>query len=82
MCPPFSSLSVSYLSDLRQHKDSLIRGATLVLGGAALLVAGTLIGLGAGKLYAVVAGTLGVAGVIVIFLGFCMYVVPPLLPAK
>ena len=73
---------MTYWDEIREHRDSFIRGATLVLGGAALILVATLIGLGEGKWLAVAAGTIGVTGVCVIFLGFFVYVVPPLLPAK
>lgn len=64
------------------QKDSLIRGATLLLGGIALILAGTLVGLAPGRGAQVGAGLLAVTGVVVMFLGFFVYVVPPLLPSK
>lgn len=73
---------VAWLADVVQQKDSLIRGGTLILGGLALVLAGTLIGFATGKWMQVAAGTLAVTGIVVMFLGFFVYVVPPLLPAK
>lgn len=73
---------MAWLADVVQQKDSLIRGGTLILGGLALVLAGTLIGFATGKWMQVAAGTLAVTGIVVMFLGFFVYVVPPLLPAK
>jgi hypothetical protein len=82
MSPEPARRVVSLLEQIRAEKDSLIRGATLVLGGMALVLAGTLIGLGESKFAAVAAGTLATTGIVVAFLGFFIYVLPPLLPAK
>lgn len=71
-----------WLDDVRAEKDSLIRGGTLLLGGLALVLAGTLVGFASGKWMQVAAGTLAVTGIVVMFLGFFVYVIPPLLPAK
>lgn len=71
-----------WLDDVLQQKDSLIRGGTLLLGGLALVLVGTIVGFGTGKWVQVAAGTLAVTGVVIMFLGFFVYVVPPLLPAK
>ena len=73
---------VSLVDTLREHKDTLLRGVTLFIGGFALIVAGSLIGVGSGKLAEVAAGTIAITGVIVAFLGFFVYILPPLLPAK
>ena len=73
---------MAWLQDVLAQKDSLIRGGTLFLGGLALVLAGTLIGFATGKWMQVAAGTLAVTGIIVMFLGFFVYVIPPLLPAK
>lgn len=73
---------MAWLDDVLTHKDSLIRGATLALGGMALVLAGTLLGLAEGKWMAVAAGTLATTGIVVAFLGLFVYVLPPMLPAK
>lgn len=73
---------MTWLEDVLAQKDSLIRGGTLLIGGIALILAGTLIGLGGTKWLQVAAGTLATTGVVVMFLGFFLYVVPPMLPAK
>jgi hypothetical protein len=73
---------VGYLKDVLSHKDTLVRGVTFILGGAALVLAGTLIGLNTTKVAQVAAGTIATTGVIVMFLGFFVYILPPLLPAK
>ncbi|HUR68989.1 MAG TPA: hypothetical protein VM370_07055 [Candidatus Thermoplasmatota archaeon] len=73
---------MAWLRDVLAQKDSLIRGGTLLVGGLALVLAGTLIGLEGSKWAQVAAGTLAVTGIVVMFLGFFVYVVPPLLPAK
>ena len=71
-----------WLDEVRAEKDSLIRGGKLVLGGLALVLAGTLIGFASGKWMQVVAGLFAVTGIVVMFLGFFVYVVPPLLPSR
>lgn len=73
---------VPWLQDVLAEKDSLLRGATLLLGGLALVLVGTLIGLAEGKWVAVAAGTLATTGIVVAFLGLFVYVLPPMLPAK
>lgn len=73
---------MSFLQGVREHKDALLRGATLLVGGLALVVAGTLVGLDDAAWAQVAAGTLAVSGIVVAFLGFFVYVLPPLLPAK
>lgn len=73
---------MAWLDEVRAHKDSLIRGVTLALGGMTLVLAGTLIGLAEGKWMAVAAGTLATTGIVVAFLGLFVYVLPPILPAK
>lgn len=73
---------MSWLSDVLAQKDSLIRGGTFLLGGFALMLAGTLVGLQGSRWAQVGAGTVAVTGIVVMFLGFFLYVVPPLLPSK
>lgn len=74
--------AVAWLQDVLAQRDSLIRGGTLLLGGLTLVLAGTLIGFASGKWMQVAAGTLAVSGIVVMFLGFFVYIVPPMLPAK
>jgi len=73
---------VTWLADVRAQKDSLIRGGTFLLGGFALVLAGTLVGLEGSKWAQVAAGIVAVTGIVVMFLGFFVYVLPPLLPSK
>ena len=73
---------MTWLSDVLAQRDSLIRGGTLLLGGLALVLVGTLVGLAGTKWAQVGAGTIAVTGVVVMFLGFFLYIVPPMLPAK
>lgn len=73
---------MAWLEDVLAQRDSLIRGGTLILGGLALVLAGTLLGFAEGKWMQVGAGTLAVTGIVVMFLGFFVYIVPPILPAK
>jgi hypothetical protein len=73
---------MSWLGDVLAQRDSLIRGGTLLLGGLALVLVGTLVGLQGSKWAHVGAGSLAVTGIVVMFLGFFIYVVPPMLPAK
>lgn len=82
MSPPWARAAMGFLDEVMQHRDSLVRGLTLVLGGAALILVGTLIGLGGTKVFQLVAGTIAVSGLVLAFLGFFLYLVPPLLPAK
>ena len=67
---------------LREHKDTLLRGVSFLVGGAALVLVGSLIGVGTGKVAMISAGTLAIAGVIVMFLGFFLYLLPPMLPGR
>lgn len=73
---------MSYWTDVAEHKDSFIRGVTFLLGGLALVLTGTLIGLAQGKPAQITAGTLATTGITIMFLGAFLYIVPPLLPAK
>jgi hypothetical protein len=70
------------LQALLENKDTLLRGASLLIGGAALVLVGSLIGAGAGKLAMLSAGTIAITGVVVMFLGFFVYILPPLLPSR
>lgn len=82
MTPEAGRGRVAFVDAFREHAPSLLRGATLLLGGLALIAAGSLIGLGDATWAQMVAGTLAVSGIVVAFLGFFVYVLPPLLPAK
>lgn len=73
---------VAWLDDVREQKDSILRGAVLLVGGLALVLVGTIVGFAEGRWPQVAAGSLAVTGIVVMFLGFFVYVVPPLLPAK
>ena len=73
---------MGHLDEIKANADALLRGATLLVGGLALVVAGTLIGLAEDAWWQVAAGSLAVTGIVVAFLGFFVYVLPPLLPAK
>jgi hypothetical protein len=73
---------MSWVSEVLAQRDSLIRGGTFLLGGLALVLVGTLIGLAGTKWAQVGAGSLAVTGIVVMFLGFFLYIVPPMLPAK
>ena len=75
-------LVVGWIQDVLAEKDSLLRGLTLLLGGAALVLAGSMIGLNAAKATQITAGLVATTGVVTMFLGFFIYVLPPLLPAK
>lgn len=77
-----ASRRVEILDQIRAEKDTLLRGATLLVGGLALLVAGNLVGLAEGQWMQVWAGVLAVTGIVIAFLGFFVYLLPPLLPAK
>lgn len=71
------------LGDLvRENRDTLLRGASLLVGGAALMLVGGLIGAGTSKLAMLAAGTIATTGLVVLFLGFFVYLLPPLLPGK
>lgn len=82
MTPRPRRAQVTWLADVLAQKDSLIRGGTFLVGGLALVLAGTLIGFGGTKWLQVAAGTLATTGIVVMFLGFFIYIVPPMLPAK
>ena len=73
---------MAFVETLREHAATLLRGLTLLLGGLALIAAGSLIGLGDATWAQMTGGTLAVAGIVVAFLGFFVYVLPPLLPAR
>ncbi len=73
---------MAILDSLREHKDTLLRGVTGLGGGAALVLAGSLVGVGTGKFEMIAAGTIAVTGVVVMFLGFFIYILPPLLPGR
>lgn len=73
---------MSLRDQVAEHKDTLLRGAALLVGGAALVLAGSLIGLGEGRGFDIVAGTIAVGGVVTMFLAFFLYVLPPLLPSR
>lgn len=73
---------MSLLDGLREHKDTLLRGVTLLVGGAALILVGSLIGAGTSKLAMVSAGTIAITGLVAMFLGFFIYILPPLLPGR
>ncbi len=73
---------VGVLDALRENVASLVRGVTLIIGGLALILVGTLVGVGSSKLAMVSAGTIAFTGVCVAFLGFFLYILPPLLPPK
>ena len=70
------------LEQLRENAASLVRGVTLLVGGLALILVGTFVGLGSSKLAMMAAGTIAFGGVCVAFLGFFLYLLPPLLPPK
>lgn len=73
---------MAWLSDVLAEKDALLRGATLVVGGLALVLAGSMIGLNTAKVTQIMAGVVATGGIVAIFLGFFVYILPPLLPAK
>ncbi len=82
MTPKAGRRGVGYLDDGKEHKDVLLRGATLLVGGLALLVAANLVGLSDATWAQMTAGLVAVAVIVVAFLGFFVYLLPPLLPAK
>lgn len=71
-----------FAEGLKQNRDALLRGLTFVVGGLALLVVGNMVGLSDATWAHIVAGLVAVTGITVAFLGFFVYVLPPLLPAK
>lgn len=73
---------MAFLDVVREHKDTLLRGAALFLGGAALVLSGSFVGLGEGRWFDVLAGLVAVGGVVTMFLAFFVYVLPPLLPSR
>lgn len=73
---------MAWLAEVLSHKDSLLRGATLLAGGAALVLAGSMVSGMEGNLGAIFAGTLATTGIVLMFLGFFVHVLPPLLPAR
>jgi hypothetical protein len=48
----------------------------------ALILAASMVGYGTGKLFEITAGVLGFGGLCAMFLGFFLYLLPPLLPGK
>lgn len=70
------------MEQLRENRDTLVRGVTFLVGGLALVLAGILVGEATGKTAMVAAGLLAVGGLTVAFLGFFLYLLPPLLPPK
>lgn len=73
---------MALVESLREHRDTLLRGVVLLVGGLALILAGSMVGYAEGKVPSIAAGVLGVTGVVVMFLGFFIYVLPPILPSK
>ena len=73
---------MSIRDSLSENKDTLLRGVTLLVGGAALVLVGSFVGNGTSKVAMVTAGSIAIAGVIAMFLGFFVYLLPPLLPGK
>lgn len=71
-----------FVDGLKENRDALLRGLTLVVGGLALLVVGNMVGLSDARWAQLVAGVVAVTGITVAFLGFFVYVLPPLLPSK
>lgn len=82
MTPPAASPCVGYLADLAEHKSDLLKGLTYFVAGLALVLVGTIVGYSDSRWLDVLAGTLATGGIVVIFLGFFVHVLPPLLPAK
>ena len=81
MGPP-ARRGVTFRDALRENRDTMMRGATLLVGGVALLLVGGLIGAGTSKLSMLAAGTIATTGIVVMFLGFFVYLLPPMLPGK
>ena len=79
---PMGRRGVGVLDALRENVATLVRGVTLLVGGLALILVGTLIGLGSSKLAMMTAGTIAFAGLCIAFMGFFLYLLPPLLPPK
>jgi hypothetical protein len=67
---------------LRENKDTLLRGVTALVAGGALILAGSLVGYGTDATSQVIAGILAFSGITIAFLGFFIYLLPPLLPGK
>lgn len=73
---------VGYFDDVWAERATLLRGLTLFLGGTALVLAGSMIGLNGEKAAQIAAGTVAVTGIVAMFLGFFVYLLPPLLPSR
>lgn len=71
---------MGYFQEILAERDALLRGVTLLVGGAALVLAGSMIGLNAERLWQIMAGVVATSGIVVMLLGFFVYVLPPLLP--
>lgn len=76
------SRPVGYFADVAEHRTELLKGATFVLGGLALVLIGTIVGYLDSRAADVFAGTLAVTGIVLAFLAFFVHLLPPLLPAK
>lgn len=76
------SSAVALTDALAENRDTLVRGLVLLVGGVALVLAASMVGYGSGKTFEVVAGVLGFGGLCAMFLGFFLYLLPPLLPSK
>jgi hypothetical protein len=74
--------NVGILDVLKENAASLARGASLLVAGMALILVGTIIGVGTSKVAMMTAGTIAFGGVCAAFLGFFLYILPPLLPPK
>jgi hypothetical protein len=73
---------VGLLDALKENAASLVRGASLLVAGFALILVGTIIGVGTSKAAMMTAGTIAFGGLCAAFLGFFLYILPPLLPPK
>ncbi|HEX2022426.1 MAG TPA: hypothetical protein VHH36_06915 [Candidatus Thermoplasmatota archaeon] len=73
---------MSYLAEVWSQRDHLLQGVAVLLGGAALVLVGTLVGLNLEKAWQIAAGVVAVGGVVAMFLGFFLYLLPPFLPAR
>ena len=71
---------MGYFQEVLAERDALLRGVTLLVGGAALVLAGSMIGLNVERLWQIMAGLVATSGIVVMLLGFFVYVLPPLLP--
>lgn len=79
---PKAARRVSFLAGLKEHKATLVRGASLIAGGIGLMLVGTLVGTSESKAAMLIAGTLAFSGLCIVLLAFFLYLLPPLLPAK